>query len=62
MDKIYLLTTGSGADGDEWNVLSVHRTKEGADRAKAIYEAPQERRDGSTYNYDAAVEEWDVEE
>ncbi len=25
--KIYLLTSGSGDDGDEWNVISIHRTK-----------------------------------
>ena len=62
MNKIYLLTTGSGDDGDEWSVLSIHRTKEGAELAEVKYEAPRERRDGSTYCYVAAVEEWDVEE
>ena len=62
MDKIYLVTTGSGSDGDEWGVISIHRTKEGAERAEATYEAPRERRDGSTYNHDAEVEEWDVDE
>jgi hypothetical protein len=57
---IYLLTTGSGADGDEWGVESVHRTREGAERAKAKYEAPRERRDESTYHFNAEVEEWEV--
>ena len=62
MDKIYLLTSGSGWDGDEWHVISVHRTKEGAERAEKIYEAPRPRGDGSTYTFDSEVEEWELNE
>jgi len=62
MDKIWLLTSGSGADGDEWGVISIHRTKEGAEQAEKVYEAPRPRADGSTYVFDGEVEEWDVKE
>jgi hypothetical protein len=62
MSKIWLLTSGSGADGDEWNVESVHRTKEGAEAAEKVYEAPRPRSDGSTYTFDAEVEEWELKE
>ena len=62
MNNIWLLTSGSGADGDEWSVISIHRTKEGAELAEKQYEAPRERWDGSTYCSDAEVEEWDVQE
>jgi len=48
VDKIYLVTTGSGADGDEWSVISIHRTKEGAERAEAAYEAPQKEESSNT--------------
>lgn len=58
MDKIYLVTTGSGADGDEWRVISIHRTKEGAERAEAKYESPRPRLSGGTYSLKAEVEEW----
>ena len=61
-NKVFLLTIGDGIDGDEWSVLSIHRTKEGAELAEKEYEAPRERRDGSTYNFNAQVEEWDVKE
>lgn len=59
---IWLLTTGSGMDGDEWEVISIHRTKEGAEAAKKAYEVPQTRPDGSIYTFDAEVEEWNIQE
>ena len=59
--KVYLLTTGSGDDGDEWRVLSIHATRKLAERAKEGYEMLRVRGDGSTYSFDAAIEEWPVE-
>lgn len=61
-DKVYLLTTGTGHDGDEWNVESIHRSKEGAERAKEEYEKPRRRQDGSTYRLESQVEEWELRE
>lgn len=57
---VFLLTTGDGSDGDEWRVISVHATQEGANLAKAEYEAPRPRPDGSAYSLDANVEPWDL--
>ena len=57
---VFLLTTGDGSDGDEWRVISVHATEEGANKAKAEYEAPRPRPDGSTYRLDANVEAWEL--
>lgn len=58
--SVFLLTSGDGSDGDEVVVQSVHATREGAERAKAAYEAPRKRADGSTYSLDAQVEEWEL--
>ena len=59
--KVWLVTSGSGSDGDEWQVSSIHASKESAERAKKEYERPRKRSDGSTYNFDAnEIEEWDV--
>lgn len=55
---VWLLTTGSGADGDEWHVESIHATERGAAAALAAYQAPQTRPDGSKYIRDAHIEEW----
>ena len=60
MKKVWLLTTGSGADGDEWNVESIHATEESARKAKEQHEQPKTRKDGSTYFFEASIEEWDV--
>jgi len=61
MNKVWLLTDGDGSDGNEWSVISIHRTKEGAEQAKRCFEAPRKRMDGSTYIYHANdIEEWDV--
>jgi len=62
-DKIvFILTTGSGSDGDEWDVISLHATRKSAELAKNKYEAPRPRNDGSTYSFDAQIEEWKVED
>lgn len=61
-DKVFLLTTGSGQDGDEWNVESIHATPVGVAHAKQKYERPRSREDGSTYSLTASIEEWKLEE
>jgi hypothetical protein len=58
---VWLVTTGSGEDGDEWDVVSIHSTQSGAEQAKAAYETPQTRPDGSTYSFDAHIEEWFID-
>lgn len=60
MKKVYLLTSGTGYDGDEWAVHSIHSTRESAEEAKVAYEAPRSRNDGTFYSFDAQVEEWDL--
>lgn len=60
MKKVWLLTTGSGADGDGWLVQSIHISEDSAIKAKTEYEKPKTRDDGSTYFFEAEVEEWDV--
>jgi hypothetical protein len=62
MRKIYLLTSGDGSDGNEWAVISIHRTHEGALNAKRTYEIAIERSDGTFYHNDSEVEEWDLKE
>lgn len=58
--ELFLLTVGSGDDGDEWRVLSVHATWESAEAGKREYETSRTRQDGSTYHYDANIETWDL--
>ena len=58
---IFLLTSGDGSDGDEWNVISIHSNYELAEGAKTRYEAPRTRSDGSTYCFWAQIEEWPVD-
>ncbi len=58
---VFLVTTGSGDDGDEWNVESIHSTYKLAEKARDHYQRPQYRKDGSVYNLDADIEEWSVE-
>lgn len=60
--SVWLLTTGTGTDGDEWNVESIHATEEGAEKAKAEYQKPQKRANGTEYIRDANIEEWPFEE
>lgn len=54
---VFLVTTGSGQDGDEWNVESIHATRAGAEMAQAEYINPRRRLDGSIF-FDANIEEW----
>jgi len=62
MESIWLLTTGRhGVDGDEWNLESIHSTKQKAEIAKHTYGIPKFRSDGSKYNYKADIEEWDID-
>ncbi len=61
MDKVWLLTTGTGQDGDEWNVEGIHGTEEKAIQAKARYQEMHTRPDGSTYILDCEIEEWEVD-
>jgi hypothetical protein len=58
--KVWLLTTGSGKDGDEWHLESVHDSERSAKIAKAKYEEPRYRKDGSLYKLDAQIEEHEV--
>lgn len=62
MRTVYLLTTGSGDDGDEWHVESIHDSREGAEAAKAEWEKPVSRGDGTSYCRQACVEEWPMQE
>lgn len=60
--KVYLLTTGDGSDGDAWALLSIHATMESAEAARAEYQKPRFRHDGSSYiSYTNDIEEWEVE-
>ena len=59
---VYLLTYGDGSDGDEWGVISIHATKESAEAAKAKYEQPKSRQDGTSWvSRCNDIEEWAVE-
>jgi hypothetical protein len=58
--KVYLLTTGSGADGDEWGLISVHASKQSAMNAEQFYERDRYRDNGTIYNHEAEIEEWEV--
>jgi len=59
---IWLLTTGDGEDGSEWDVKSIHETNQGAIYAKKHYERDRNRPDGSTYNHYAQIEEWELKQ
>ena len=60
MKKVWLLTTGTGQDGDEWYVESIHSTLEKAKLAKEEYERPRQNDYGHSYILEADIEEWDV--
>jgi len=59
---VWLLTTGTGNDGDEWQVESIHATETGANMAKAEYQKPQKDIYGNDYIREANIEEWPLEE
>ena len=58
MTNVYLLTTGSGADGDEWHVLGIYTNKQRANVAKSHHERARSRADGSMFSYEANIELW----
>jgi hypothetical protein len=60
--KVYLLTTGDGSDGNEWQCLGIYTTPGLAEQAQQLYQRPRHRRDGSTYTFEASIEEWDVDQ
>jgi hypothetical protein len=57
---VWLLTTGTGADGDEWYVKSIHSSKTSAEVALKDYQKPITRKDGTTYTRQADIERWDL--
>lgn len=60
---VYLLTTGGGEDGSEWQLHGVYDSEEAANIAKAHYERERHRPDGSTYrDFANGVEPWMVQD
>lgn len=61
--KVFLLTTGSGDDGDDWVVEGIYSAREKADRAKVDFEAKRHfRPDGSFYQLSAnEIEVWPLD-
>ena len=57
---VWLLTTGDGSDGNEWNIQSIYAPESDAQSAKAKYEKLCYRSDGSSYKCKAAVEKWPI--
>lgn len=57
---VYLLTTGDGSDGNEWDVHSVHASLKSARAAKEDYEKPRTRPNGSTYSWESQIEKWEL--
>ncbi len=59
---VFLVTTGSGDDGDAWDVFGIYRTREAAERAKHEYESCDvPRSDGSSYRRQAnEIEEYEL--
>ena len=55
--KVYLVTKGDGSDGDEWYVLAIFSTKEGAERYVKDHNA---HRPGWARVWNP-VEEWDID-
>lgn len=60
--KVYLLTIGDGSDGNEWQCLAIYSTRGLAEQAQHLYQRPRHRNDGSTYSFEASIEEWDVDQ
>lgn len=58
---VFLLTTGDGSDGDEWTVEGIYSTRSKALLAELEFERDRIRPDGSTYRYEAEIEEWEVD-
>ena len=62
MKHVYLVTTGDGWDGYEWNIISIHKTHEGAEEGLKYYTRDRFRKDGSIYNYKAQIEDWELKD
>ncbi len=60
-NKVFLLTSGDGSDGNEWSVISIHSIRALAEIAKLKYSEPQKRFDGSTYIRESEIEEWTID-
>ena len=59
--KMYLLTTGDGSDGNEWNVEGIYSTRELANKAKTYYERDRTNAFGEIYHHEASIEKWNVD-
>ncbi len=62
MKTVYLLTSGDGSDGNEWDVISIHSTRELAEKAQAKYSEPQKNIHGGEYVRESEIEEWKMDE
>jgi hypothetical protein len=51
MEKVWILTHGTGADGDELSIQAVYASRTSAEEAKVI-----------DANFTAEIEEWEVKE
>ena len=54
-NHIWLLISGSGHDGDEISIESIHKTRAGARQAKKDYEVPRKNIYGKPYSYNARI-------
>lgn len=59
-EGVWVVTSGSGDDGDEWRVEGIYPKEQLAIDAKARYEAPRQRSwDGSFYSQEVDdIIEW----
>lgn len=57
MSVVYLLTYGDGDYGNEWGVISIHETREGAEAQRQV-EIAKRHPLGS----EPEIEEWDLYE
>ena len=56
-NSVWLLKEGPE---DDWRIISIHKTKPGAELAKMEYEKPQKSRIGTTVVLEADIEEWEL--
>lgn len=61
MGHVYLLTAGSGEDGDDWCVLAIYSTHRVALKAKRHYERPRFLPGGKTFTTKAKIEKWPID-
>lgn len=60
MNTVFLLTTGDGSDGNEWGVISIHSSRELAEKAKAKYQQTMQNIYGEPYVRECEIEEWEM--